>query len=93
VERPAAFRVEATYAAPPASEGGQFTVSAGGHTTRPFTIRGTPGGELFTEPVGFLWIRASGRHELVLTPSSLVTGQPLMTLASLRLVPVSRSED
>jgi hypothetical protein len=98
LEKPAAFRVEATYAATPASEGGTFTLSANGQTTKPITVRATDSDSaqspdsaknLVNERIGFLWIRKSGEHVLKLTPISLNAGQPLMTLASLRLVPVS----
>ena len=90
VEKPGPFRVEATYAAPPGSEGGTFKLSTGDQATKPITVRNT--GTAFTsERVGFLWIRRSGKNELVLTPVSIVDGQSLLTLQSLRFIPVGGS--
>lgn len=90
VEKPGPFRVEATYAAPPGSEGGTFKLSAGEQTTKAITVRNT-GAAFTSERVGFMWVRRGGKHELVLSPVSLVDGQSLLTLQSLRFIPVSGS--
>jgi hypothetical protein len=93
VEKPGPFRVEASYCAPSGSEGGTFTLTVGELSTKPITVRNTGAAGQFTEErVGFLWVRRAGKHELVLTPLSIIAGQSLMTFKSLRLVPVGGSD-
>ncbi len=89
IEHPSAFRIEATYATEPGAAGGEFVVAVDDDAAKPITTRDTGGADSFTsERVGFLWIRRSGRHRLTLTPVKLPSAGSLMTLQSLRLIPV-----
>jgi hypothetical protein len=92
VEQPGPFRIEATYSAPPGSEGGTFQLAVDDEPTKPIAVRNTgAAGEFTSERVGFLWIKRSGKHELRLVPLAINDGHSLMTLRSLRLVPVKGS--
>lgn len=89
LDKPAAFRIDATYASSAESAGGQFTLEVGREVTKPLSVRDTGGVDTFTsERIGFIWIRSKGSHELVLRPVALPEGAPLMILESLRLTPV-----
>lgn len=89
IEYPAAFRIEATYSTETSGSGGEFVVSVDGEAAKPITTRDTGGAANFTnERVGFLWIRRSGRHRLTLEPTKIPAADSLMTLQSLRLIPV-----
>jgi hypothetical protein len=90
IETPAAFRIEATYATTPAAAGGEFVFTTETEETKILTTRDTGGAASFTsERIGFIWLRRSGRHRLSLAPQTIPAGQSLMTLKSLRLIPVT----
>jgi len=89
IEKPGAFRIEGTYATSPESAGGTFVLATEDQKTKTLSTRSTGGPETFTsEPIGFIWLRRSGHHRLTLIPQQIAAGHSLMTLESLRLVPV-----
>ena len=93
VEKAAAFRIEATYATTSAAAGGQFKLQTETESTKSLSTRDTGGPNSFTsERIGFIWLRRAGTHQLTLVPESIPEGNSLMTLRTLRLVPVTGTD-
>jgi len=80
--RPAVFRVEVTYATPPAA-GGRYTLSVG-EVRRSANVRSSGGVDRFTTTdVGFLRVSTSGRHTLKMKIDQKPAGE-LLILRSIR---------
>jgi len=89
VHTPGVFRIELTYAAGDASQGGAYTLAIG-EATSSGTVRSTGGLDTFvSEKIGFMAIRKPGRHTLTMR-ATRINGAELMRLQSIHLSPAGR---